>query len=360
MGVLHMDDTRDLTSAPTAHVRQMGMSYKFQRLRERLRASIASGEFAGKLPGERALAARFDVNAKTLSKALTDLAAEGLLDRSIGRGTYVKGTLPAAPVQQRWLVLCDAREDHGPLAQALRGLNPTLHAATHSVGEMRPSFLNPFEAVIDIASDTPESFLRDMVVRGKTVVTVDRELGTYSMNAVLIDVAVGVARLGRDLILAGHRRLAAVEPRGSSTVVQALTQAAARYAADAIVDACTPTEITTLVAHGATGIVCGSTAAAEQVRGQLAQAGIAVPDQVSLTAVGCWDGLAAAAPCSGYFCTSRQLAVAVAELLKAPAGRPAALWLAGAFHERGTLRPTSTSASQLEELANVRVDGIVV
>src|SRR5690349_24926652 len=67
------------------------LSYKFQRLREKLRAAIASGELSGKLPGERQLARRFHVNAKTLSKALTDLAAEGLLDRSIGRGTFVKG-----------------------------------------------------------------------------------------------------------------------------------------------------------------------------------------------------------------------------------------------------------------------------
>src|SRR5678815_98276 len=63
---------------------QSRMSYKFQRLREKLRQAVASGELSGKLPGERALAKRFHVNAKTLSKALTDLAAEGVLDRSIG------------------------------------------------------------------------------------------------------------------------------------------------------------------------------------------------------------------------------------------------------------------------------------
>src|SRR5882757_3666985 len=78
------------TADATASTRGRGMSYKFQRLREKLRAAVASGELSGKLPGERALAKRFHVNAKTLSKALTDLAAEGLLDRSIGRGTYVK------------------------------------------------------------------------------------------------------------------------------------------------------------------------------------------------------------------------------------------------------------------------------
>src|SRR5471030_244217 len=82
------------------------LSYKFQRLREKLRSAIASGELSGKLPGERQLAKRFHVNAKTLSKALTDLAAEGLLDRSIGRGTFVKGSGSTTAGNERWLVLC--------------------------------------------------------------------------------------------------------------------------------------------------------------------------------------------------------------------------------------------------------------
>src|SRR5256885_12207538 len=101
-------DQQDTTSATRAHVRPSGMSYKFQRLRERLRQAIASGELTGKLPGERTLAKRFEVNAKTLSKALTDLAAERLLDRSIGRRTYVKGSAPADTAAGRWLGLCDA------------------------------------------------------------------------------------------------------------------------------------------------------------------------------------------------------------------------------------------------------------
>src|ERR1700759_2903350 len=99
-----------------------GLSYKFQRLREKLRQAIASGELTGKLPGERALARRFHVNAKTLSKALTDLAAEGLLDRSIGRGTYVKGSAPATSAcVGRWLVLSDSPGgEHACTLEALR------------------------------------------------------------------------------------------------------------------------------------------------------------------------------------------------------------------------------------------------
>src|SRR5438093_8413157 len=107
-------EPNDLVSPPAGRApeaqKASGLSYKFQRLRERLRLAVTSGELSGKLPGERSLARRFHVNAKTLSKALTDLAAEGLLDRSIGRGTYVKGkemqNLPST-VNDRWLVICD-------------------------------------------------------------------------------------------------------------------------------------------------------------------------------------------------------------------------------------------------------------
>lgn len=65
------------------------LSYKFQRLRERLRQAVLEGEFSTRLPGERVLAKRFDVNAKTINKAIGDLCAEGLLQRHIGRGTFV-------------------------------------------------------------------------------------------------------------------------------------------------------------------------------------------------------------------------------------------------------------------------------
>src|SRR5689334_25297879 len=111
----------------TAAGADVRLSYKFQRLREKLRAAIASGELNGKLPGERQLARRFRVNAKTLSKALTDLAAEGLLERSIGRGTFVKGSTDVGntgatshtTAADRWLIICDARQSESPLVQQL-------------------------------------------------------------------------------------------------------------------------------------------------------------------------------------------------------------------------------------------------
>lgn len=83
-----MQDNLARPSAPTnGH-----LSYKFQRLREQLRATVLSGEFAGRLPGERELGKRFNANAKTINKALCDLAVEGLITRHIGRGTFVSSS----------------------------------------------------------------------------------------------------------------------------------------------------------------------------------------------------------------------------------------------------------------------------
>src|SRR5262245_54290204 len=112
-------DQHDIPSTDD-HGQDARLSYKFQRLRERLRSAIAPGELSGKLPGERQLSRRFRVNAKTLSKALTDLAAEGLLERSIGRGTFVRGQQAAADAstEEKWLLICDPEQLHTPVVQA--------------------------------------------------------------------------------------------------------------------------------------------------------------------------------------------------------------------------------------------------
>src|ERR1700753_3523952 len=112
-------------------------SYKFQRLRERIREAVAKGELTGKLPGERMLAKQFHVNAKTLSKALTDLAAEGVLDRSIGRGTFVKGSAPPPSANGRWLLLCAPEDAGSPLVERVRAANADLQIAS-GIGMMRP------------------------------------------------------------------------------------------------------------------------------------------------------------------------------------------------------------------------------
>ncbi len=284
------------------------------------------------MPGERALARQFHVNAKTLSKALTDLAAEGVLDRSIGRGTYVKGQAPAAAT--RWLLVCNPNQLSWD--QVIRAAHPGLDVVT-DVESLRPSFLHQFKAVIDMASGTPDSFVRDLVVRNIPVVVVGKEPQTYSTHAVLFDKGLAISQVGRDLLLGGHQRLAAVEERQSTLVAETLRKTAARYSADAQVDACFPGEAASMVANGVTAFVCQSAEWAAQVQQELERLDISVPDRVSVGAIGSTTG---EAPCSGYFLPRTKEVDAIVQLLSAGQNsRPTTMWLVGRFVDRGTIAP---------------------
>jgi hypothetical protein len=319
------------------------LSYKFQRLREKLRAAVTSGELTGKLPGERALARRFHVNAKTLSKALTDLAAEGLLDRHIGRGTFVKGTGPEALGQKRWLLICEPDQACWEIVSLLRNAQPDLEILTDT-SAVRPSFLNQFGAVIDLSPSTPDSFIRDLVVRNISVVVVGKEPKTYSTHAVTFDGPLAVSMLARDLMINGHHKLAAVEPAQCTVVAVALRQAAARYAPHATVEACFPQDVATMVEHGITAFVCQNVDLASQVKKQLEKSGVAIPDRVSVVAVG---STSHDQPVTGYFMPRLEKANAIVSLLTQPTSRPTTIWLAGQFVDRGTLAPVHGSPGDL-------------
>ena len=319
-------------------------SYKFQRLRERIREAVAKGELHGKLPGERVLAKQFHVNAKTLSKALTDLAAEGILDRSIGRGTYVKGQAPALPMTTgRWLVLTDGDASEELLA-ALRNQNAGLHVMTEAVDRVRPSFINQFSAVVDLSSNTPDSFFRNLAVRNIAVIAIGREPQTISMNAVLIDSQLGVSRLTRDLLLAGHRRFAAVAQRGDTNFAQVIQQVAAPFEPDSTVDLCDAKDVALAVRNGATAVICDSPAAARDAAKSQAASGQSAP----IVAVGLAEG---AIPCAGYFVSPAEIAKTVADLLAQPHSRPTVMWLAGEFNnfkDSGIRVPTPRSNNNVQ------------
>lgn len=313
------------------------LSYKFQRLRERIRAAIASGELSGKLPGERQLARRFHVNAKTLSKALTDLAAEGVLDRSIGRGTYVKGAAPASSsgANSRWLVLCDEDQAHSGVIDQIRKAHPSIQIMTDT-SSLRPSVLNSLRAVIDMATNTPDTLIRDLIVRNIHVVLVGKEPITYSVDAVLVDRALGASILAREMLAAGHRHFLAVERRGQTAVAEAIRRTAQRFGAEGSVDSVYPADVVGAVEQlNATAVICDTRKAAVQVRESLERRGIAIPQRVSLGAIGSgWGEF----PCSGYFLHADQKASTIIQmLLEQSPKRPSTLWLTGAYHDAGTI-----------------------
>jgi len=340
------------------------MSYKFQRLRERIRQAVANGELNGKLPGERELARRFHVNAKTLSKALTDLAAEGLLHRSIGRGTFVRGSKDekAAPMRP-WLVLLDANTDRS-LVDSFKSISPQLETCL-DVSSIRPSYLNQFSAVIDLAAATPETFIRDLLVRGIPVVAVGQERDrlclpqrTYSVNGVMLDTMLGVSCLARELVLGGHRRFLAIEERTKITVAETIRRTASRYCYDYSIDACSAEDAAPAVEFGATACICDSVQAAERTMQALERAGISVPQNLSVAAIG-WS--ARDYPCTGYFVDPKQQAAAVAEILASgQPGRPTTLWLSGTLIDRGTTGPITFRIAETPTSMPVGVESAVM
>jgi hypothetical protein len=261
------------------------------------------------------------------------LAAEGLLQRSIGRGTFVKGH-PSTVVSEKWLLICDADQVHSPVVQAIAQANPGAQIAT-DITSVRPSFINPFKAVIDFADTTPDLFLRDLIVRNIQVIAVGREPRTYSSHAVLVDRALGASLLARDLMLGGHTRFFAVERSRQTLIIDAIRRCAARYCPEATVDNGDPRDVPAAIESGATAFICGTRPYAIQVRQQLERQGIAIPGRVSLAAVGTGWG---EPPCSGYFVHSSQKSESILQLLREKGShRPVTLWLTGSFIDAGTI-----------------------
>jgi DNA-binding transcriptional regulator YhcF (GntR family) len=326
--------TPNLSESSVPKAVRGGTNYKFQRMRERLRAAVASGELRGKLPGERLLAERFKVNAKTLSKALTDLAAEGVLERVIGRGTFVRGQVPRETKACRWLIVGSAGDESKDLIRAIKSENADCEII-HDVSGVRPSYLGQFTGIIDTSSNTPDEFLRNLMVRNLPVVLVNREPGALSLHAVLVDIALGGARLAREMLLAGHRKLITVERRGSSVLTHAVRQVAKRYALDATVETCFPEEIRAIFGAGVSAVICDSREAGAAVLRAAAEVGAQIPAQISLGAVGCGSE---PMPCSGYFASAGALADAIAGILKTTQpSRPTVLWLNGEWQDGGTI-----------------------
>jgi LacI family transcriptional regulator len=70
---------------------------KHRLISRELLAEIAAGKYApsGRLPSEAQLVERFKVARPTAARALRDLQDQGLIERRVGSGTYVRG--PASP-----------------------------------------------------------------------------------------------------------------------------------------------------------------------------------------------------------------------------------------------------------------------
>ena len=67
---------------------------RWRRVADGIRAAVADGSMADRLPAEDELAQRFGVNRHTVRRAIAALAGDGLVRAERGRGTFVNAPVP--------------------------------------------------------------------------------------------------------------------------------------------------------------------------------------------------------------------------------------------------------------------------
>ncbi len=326
--------------------RTQRLSYKFQRLRERLREAIETGVLSGKLPGERVLARQFRVNAKTLSKALTDLAAEGLLERTIGRGTFVRGQSDEREkTLGKWLILSRPGGQNSPLAQALINYNSDTEVQT-DLGALRPSFLNGFTAVVDLHGHLPEQTLRDLILRSMNVILVDSLPKTYSTHSVLVDRQLCAGLIARDLVSEGFTSFIVVDDEAGS-LADGFRRSLDRLNPDAKVSILSVDAVGQYSGTGRAVFVCANMELASQTAQALKRSGVNVPAQAAVVGIGVEGGGEGYVACSGYVVSAEQVADAVKQIIAdGQSHRPTPLWLVGSFVDHGTMRANAASRTE--------------
>src|SRR4051812_2744004 len=80
---------------------------KHNRISQTLLGEIASGKYApsGRLPSEAQLSTRFRVSRPTVARALRDLQDQGLIERRVGSGSYVRDAVVSDAIRQFGLLI---------------------------------------------------------------------------------------------------------------------------------------------------------------------------------------------------------------------------------------------------------------
>ncbi len=187
-----------------------------ERIAEILRTQASQMDAGSKLPSVRLLMRRFGVSQMMVQRAISTLEEEGLVERQVGRGTFVVGG--AGPMAKTITIL---RSDY----PSRRGdeITRALHHALKSEGH-RPIVLTycDYARAIEMLRDAPHadayvlqpmlpqvpldllSFLR----KRSSAVVVDGVLDGANIDALATDGRAGLEIAVERLMELGHRRIA--------------------------------------------------------------------------------------------------------------------------------------------------------
>src|SRR5437588_81579 len=227
---------------------------KHRLISRQLLAEIAAGKYApsGRLPSESQLVERFGVSRPTVARALRDLQDQGLVERRVGSGSYVRGPasaagaaaerqfgllIPGLGTTEIFEVICGelaglARvHDYGLLWGGSALPRPQEDTGVEGAEEMCEQFLQrkvtgvffaPFEHTAR-KEEVNRRLAERLRQAGSAVVLLDRDLGTFparsEFDLVGVDNFAGGYLLAEHLLKLGCRRLAFVaRPLSAPTV----------------------------------------------------------------------------------------------------------------------------------------------
>jgi len=284
------------------------LSYKYQRLRERLREAIDSGALTGRLPGERELARQYEANAKTLNKALADLAMDGLLVRLVGRGTFVAArndsTQPTRSRTYGWTIQIGPPPtgDVDVYTQAARLFETAGHRLKRVELDAEPSpetrdrtltlsRLRDLSGLVVFGVQPPERLLAELNRRRLPTVIANNRHTTARTQAVLADYAHGAFELTQHLIQLGHQDIhLVIDPRllpAATDAVAGHQAAMRRYGLSANESVHANDGWISLLQKGqpASALVCVGTQPALQAVRFAADTGLRIPEDLSLATI---------------------------------------------------------------------------
>jgi LacI family transcriptional regulator len=125
----------------------------YKQVAESLRRDILTGRIQEKIPGERELSKRYNINFKTANKAVGMLVEQGLLSRVKGKGTFVSRR--RAPPKVNLIGLIVPRLDNPYFARCVQAIEK--HAARESISVAIHTHDSPLGV---------SSFLRGLAARG--------------------------------------------------------------------------------------------------------------------------------------------------------------------------------------------------
>ena len=258
------------------------------------------------------MATRYEVNAKTINKALADLALEGLIVRHVGRGTFVASSehSTAVPLVKKrtygWLSGDSSNPPNGQAfyrqaAEAIEALGHRLemiHLSANISEEccsrtFTPNQLRELSGLILFSTHPSEQLLAELNRRHMPMVIANNRHETIRTPVVQADYAHGAFELTQHLIQLGHRdiRLAidACLLPAAGDAIGGHQAAMGRYGLPTLDSIQVGTGMNWYavlnVPKRPTALICVGTRSATEATRVAAEAGIGVPDHLSLAAI---------------------------------------------------------------------------